>query len=83
MMAAERSKSLPFLLKPAKVIYATSTTKETFITISLTPLLQLLVSIPQLDGSLAGDEGFDPLGLSNIEELGIGKKIISQLLPLS
>ena len=41
-MAAERSKSLPFLLRPAK-----------------------------LDGSLAGDEGFDPLGLSNIEELGI------------
>ena len=27
----------------------------------------------QLDGSLAGDEGFDPLGLSNIEELGIGE----------
>jgi hypothetical protein len=25
----------------------------------------------QLDGSLAGDEGFDPLGLSNIDELGI------------
>lgn len=41
-MAAERSKSLPFLLKPAK-----------------------------LDGSLAGDEGFDPLGLSNIDDLGI------------
>jgi hypothetical protein len=30
----------------------------------------------QLDGSLAGDEGFDPLGLSNIEELGIGEIII-------
>ena len=41
-MMAERSKSLPFLLQPAK-----------------------------LDGSLAGDEGFDPLGLSNIEDLGI------------
>lgn len=25
----------------------------------------------QLDGTLAGDEGFDPLGLSNIEDLGI------------
>jgi len=37
MMAAERSKSLPFLMRPAK-----------------------------LDGSMAGDEGFDPLGLSNI-----------------
>eukprot|EP00607_Mallomonas_marina_P001475 CAMPEP_0182426434 /NCGR_PEP_ID=MMETSP1167-20130531/12921_1 /TAXON_ID=2988 /ORGANISM="Mallomonas Sp, Strain CCMP3275" /LENGTH=210 /DNA_ID=CAMNT_0024607853 /DNA_START=56 /DNA_END=688 /DNA_ORIENTATION=- len=42
MMAAERSKSIPFLIKPAK-----------------------------LDGTTAGDEGFDPLGLSNIEELGI------------
>eukprot|EP01041_Mallomonas_annulata_P012432 gene12432-26151_t len=42
MMAGERSKAIPFLLKPAK-----------------------------LDGTLAGDEGFDPLGLSNIEELGI------------
>ena len=41
-MMAERSKSLPFLMKPAK-----------------------------LDGTLAGDEGFDPLGLSNIEDLGI------------
>mmetsp|Transcript_14488 Transcript_14488/g.24087 ORF Transcript_14488/g.24087 Transcript_14488/m.24087 type:complete len:211 (-) Transcript_14488:220-852(-) len=41
-MMAERSKSLPFMLKPAK-----------------------------LDGSLAGDEGFDPLGLSNIDDLGI------------
>mmetsp|Transcript_25013 Transcript_25013/g.22730 ORF Transcript_25013/g.22730 Transcript_25013/m.22730 type:complete len:209 (+) Transcript_25013:70-696(+) len=41
-LSAERSKSLPFLLRPAK-----------------------------LDGTLAGDEGFDPLGLSNIEELGI------------
>jgi len=42
MMAAERSKSIPFLLRPTK-----------------------------LDGKLAGDEGFDPLGLSNIEELGV------------
>jgi len=42
VMAAERSKSIPFLLRPAK-----------------------------LDGKLAGDEGFDPLGLSNIEELGV------------
>lgn len=42
-MMAERSKSVPFLLKPAK-----------------------------LDGSLAGDEGFDPLGLSNIDDLGVG-----------
>lgn len=41
-MMAERSKSLPFLIKPAK-----------------------------LDGSLAGDEGFDPLGLSNINEVGL------------
>lgn len=32
----------------------------------------------QLDGSLAGDEGFDPLGLSNIEELGIGEKKIDR-----
>lgn len=24
-----------------------------------------------MDGSLAGDEGFDPLGLSNIEDLGV------------
>lgn len=30
----------------------------------------------QLDGTLAGDEGFDPLGLSNIEELGIGMESI-------
>jgi len=42
VMAAERSKSLPFLLKPVK-----------------------------LDGTLPGDEGFDPLGLSNIDDLGI------------
>ena len=42
MKNAERSRSLPFLLKPAK-----------------------------LDGSMAGDEGFDPLGLSGIEDLGI------------
>eukprot|EP01038_Epipyxis_sp_PR26KG_P013602 gene13602-18256_t len=41
-MAAERSKSMPFLIKP-----------------------------PKLDGTLAGDEGFDPLGLSNIEDLGL------------
>lgn len=41
-MAAERSKAVPFLMKPAK-----------------------------LDGTLAGDEGFDPLGLSNINDLGI------------
>ncbi len=25
----------------------------------------------QLDGSMAGDAGFDPLGLSNIEDVGI------------
>ena len=25
----------------------------------------------QLDGTLAGDEGFDPLGLSNINDLGV------------
>jgi len=43
-MAAERSASIPFLLKPVK-----------------------------LDGTLAGDKGFDPLGLSNIDEVGIGK----------
>lgn len=42
MMAAERSKSLPFMMRP-----------------------------PKLDGSLAGDEGFDPLGLSNIDDIGI------------
>jgi len=42
MMAAERSKSLPFMLKPSK-----------------------------LDGSLPGDRGFDPLGLSNIDDLGL------------
>ena len=41
-MMAERSKSMPFLLKPEK-----------------------------LDGSMAGDEGFDPLGLSNINDIGI------------
>lgn len=41
-MMAERSKSLPFMLKPEK-----------------------------LDGTMAGDEGFDPLGLSNIDEVGI------------
>ena len=29
----------------------------------------------KLDGTLAGDEGFDPLGLSSIEDLGIGKKV--------
>jgi hypothetical protein len=39
---SERSKALPFLMKPAK-----------------------------LDGTLAGDEGFDPLGLSNINDLGV------------
>ena len=38
-MAMERSKSLPFVLRPEK-----------------------------LDGTLPGDEGFDPLGLSNIDE---------------
>ncbi|KAJ1424390.1 fucoxanthin chl a/c light-harvesting protein [Ochromonadaceae sp. CCMP2298] len=41
-MMAERSRSLPFMLKPSK-----------------------------LDGTLAGDEGFDPLGLSNIDDIGI------------
>ena len=41
-MMAERSKSMPFLVQPAK-----------------------------LDGSLAGDEGFDPLGLSEIDDIGI------------
>jgi light-harvesting complex I chlorophyll a/b binding protein 1 len=41
-MMAERSKSLPFMLRP-----------------------------PKLDGSLAGDEGFDPLGMSNIDDIGI------------
>jgi len=39
---AERSKSLPFMNRPAL-----------------------------LDGSMAGDVGFDPLGLSNIDEVGI------------
>ena len=42
MMAAQRSKSLPFLMQP-----------------------------PKLDGSMAGDEGFDPLGLSNIDNVGL------------
>ena len=42
LQMADRSRSLPFLLKPAK-----------------------------LDGSMAGDEGFDPLGLSGIEDIGI------------
>jgi hypothetical protein len=41
-MSGERSKALPFLMRPAK-----------------------------LDGTLAGDEGFDPLGLSNINDLGV------------
>ncbi|EWM22717.1 light-harvesting protein [Nannochloropsis gaditana] len=41
-MMAERSKSLPFLMKPKN-----------------------------LDGSMAGDVGFDPLGLSEINEVGI------------
>lgn len=41
-MMSDRSKSVPFLLKPNK-----------------------------LDGSMAGDEGFDPLGLSNINDIGI------------
>lgn len=40
--AAERSKSLPFMNRPAL-----------------------------LDGSMAGDVGFDPLGLSNIDDVGI------------
>merc|ERR1719183_56221 len=39
---AERSKSLPFMNRPAL-----------------------------LDGSMAGDVGFDPLGLSNIDDVGI------------
>jgi len=42
IMMAERSKSMPFLIKPSK-----------------------------LDGSMAGDEGFDPLGLSNINDIGV------------
>lgn len=42
-MMAARSKSIPFLIQPAK-----------------------------LDGSMAGDEGFDPLGLSNIDSGGLG-----------
>ena len=29
------------------------------------------MSYDKLDGSMAGDEGFDPLGLSNINEVGI------------
>lgn len=33
--------------------------------------LPFLIQPPKLDGTLAGDEGFDPLGLSNIEDLGI------------
>jgi len=41
-LAADNSKSLPFLTRP-----------------------------PLLDGSMAGDVGFDPLGLSNIDEVGI------------
>jgi len=41
-MMAARSKSLPFLMQPAK-----------------------------LDGSMAGDEGFDPLGLSNVDNVGL------------
>ena len=42
-LCAERSRSIPFLLRPAK-----------------------------LDGTLPGDQGFDPLGLSNIdEEMGL------------
>lgn len=42
IMAAEKSKSLPFMNRP-----------------------------PLLDGSMAGDVGFDPLGLSNIDDVGI------------
>jgi light-harvesting complex I chlorophyll a/b binding protein 1 len=41
-LSAEKSKSLPFLNRPAL-----------------------------LDGSMAGDVGFDPLGLSNIDDVGI------------
>lgn len=33
--------------------------------------LPFLLNPVKLDGTLAGDEGFDPLGLSNIEDLGI------------
>jgi len=33
--------------------------------------IPFLLQPPKLDGSLAGDEGFDPLGLSNIEDLGV------------
>eukprot|EP00624_Nannochloropsis_granulata_P004203 evm.model.NODE_3108_length_10229_cov_33.954052.1 len=42
VMMAERSKSLPFLMKPK-----------------------------MLDGSMAGDVGFDPLGLSEINDVGV------------
>lgn len=42
LMAAERSKALPFMNRPAL-----------------------------LDGSMAGDVGFDPLGLSTIDDVGI------------
>ena len=31
-----------------------------------------LIQPPKLDGSMAGDEGFDPLGLSNVDGAGLG-----------
>lgn len=33
--------------------------------------IPFLIRPPKLDGTLAGDEGFDPLGLSNIDDVGI------------
>ena len=33
--------------------------------------LPFLTQPPKLDGTLAGDEGFDPLGLSNIDNVGL------------
>jgi len=65
-MSAERSRSVPFLLKPAKVLSPSHR-------IIRPPILCLAYFAynRQLDGTLAGDEGFDPLGLSNINDLGI------------
>ena len=84
-MMAERSRSLPFLLKPVKVSES-SLSSSWIIKLKLDNRRVLhfkTICQYQLDGSLAGDEGFDPLGLSNIEELGIGKitelNVISRL----
>lgn len=33
--------------------------------------MPFLLKPPKLDGTLAGDEGFDPLGLSNIDDVGL------------